>query len=55
MFIPHVLTLFRPGAYEQVTPLHFKHVMSPKVYFKKYMDNEKEAKCVLSMRDKGCC
>ena len=26
--------------YEQVAPLHFKHVVSPKVYFKKYMGRD---------------
>lgn len=41
--------------YEQVAPLHFKHVISPKVYFQKYMGREKDAKCVLSIRVGGCC
>lgn len=32
--------------YEWAAPLHFKHVISPKVYFKEYTGKEKEAKCV---------
>lgn len=31
---------------------HFKHVMFPNVYAKKYMGSEKEAKSVLSRRDR---
>ena len=30
------------------------NIVSPKVYFKKDMGNEKEAKCILHRRDRGC-